>query len=243
MKFEIDNKSFDTKGEASFYFTLYFKNLWKNDTPLSQEDKKTLIHLLSSRQDDEHPTEKIKDFRIITSKFGKYEVQYTCDNNTWTGFSVNRCIVGKTRTKHAKQMTEMRGYIYDQIKSFRDTHPNGKCLICQNTNDIEVDHISPIFSVIVERFTKLVYEKHIWVDFDTPLDMEVIEMFREYHQDNATYRYLCKDCNMREYHKRGKKNTMSKQEYIEKNKLRAKIRSAKLQSERLLRKKPISPQI
>lgn len=218
MKFEIGTKTFYTKGEAQEYLRTHFRNLWKTQASLTTEDKLILTQLLENRNDGIHPVKDITDFRIITSKFNKFEVQYTLNTiGEWHTFSISRCIVGFSKNDCSKVYKLLRDSIYDQIRKFRDTNPVQKCLICGSIDKIEVDHIKPTFKTIVDDFNKLAYEAHIWYGLEEQPTHDVIEMFKEYHQENATYRYLCQTHNLSEYHKSGPKKTMSSVEYKERN--------------------------
>jgi len=225
MKFQIGTKTFYTKGEAQEYLRTHFRNLWKTQTSLSTDDKLILTQLLENRSDEIHPVKDITDFRIITSKFNKFEIQYTLNTEGhWYTFSISRCIVGFSNSDKSKVYKLLRDSIYDQIANFRSTNPVQKCLICGSTDKIEVDHIKPTFKTIVEDFNKLAYEAHIWYGLDEHPTDEVIALFKDYHQENATYRYLCQTHNLAEYHKSGPKKTMSAEEYKQKNLKNAKDR-------------------
>jgi hypothetical protein len=65
-----------------------------------------------------------------------------------------------------------------------------------------------------------------WNNMDGEIDCcnDNIELFKAYHLEKANYRFLCRFHNISEYHKQGKKKTMSQEEYLEKNKQRAKDR-------------------
>lgn len=222
MIITIGTKNFSSKIKALDYYKDRFQGIWKKDEILSDDDKNDLKTLLCMRVDFEkdYIMNTITDFRIITNKFRAFEIQFfdsACNN--WIPFSIGRCIVGKAKTEHAKMAKILRESINDQIQNYRNNFKEDqiKCQLCDETNHIQVDHISPIFSCIVEDF---------WNNVDGGIDCsnDNIEKFKAYHYEVANYRFLCRYHNISEYHKQGKKKTMSEEEYSEKNKERAKQR-------------------
>jgi hypothetical protein len=224
MKIEICGKTFGTKNDATLYFMSYFRNIWDKGLCMTTDDKDLLLKLLKTRIDiDKEVSERIEDFRIISNKYNTFEVQYLFDK-TWVPFSINRCVVGKTKTIHSKTMKLFRESIYDQIKIFQDTNLLRKCVFCGIMDNIQVDHQSPIFSVIVKNFLDT-EELDIAED---KINEKVIERFKVYHKSVASFRYLCQKHNLEEFNKTGRRKTMTDEEYKVKNRENAKKRYVKI---------------
>lgn len=97
----------------------------------------------------------------------------------------------------------MRNSISEQTQSYRQSHYIKKCEICESYNNIEVDHYPKKFREIKSEFLELdfpipktrFYKNKIIFCNNSTFE----EMWKEYHNQNATYRYLCSTCNQKSH--------------------------------------------
>ena len=104
----------------------------------------------------------------------------------------------------------MRTSIIPQIIDYRNKHPNLVCEICNNNENIEIDHHEPHFIDLFSDFineqnykpTTFSSDKYHRKNF-TEKDKYFKEKWIEYHKTKSILRPLCKKCNSsREKHKR-----------------------------------------
>ena len=110
------------------------------------------------------------------------------------------CVTGKIN-KTDNLALAMRNSIKDQINEYVFRHPVKKCVLCETYNNIEVDHYPVKFRELKKDFideneipkTRFYRNKHILCDdiFETE--------WKEYHKNNASYRYLCATCNQKSH--------------------------------------------
>ena len=207
-KFIFRNTTYKSKDIATTHYMDYFTRKWKDNTPLTSEDFDILKDLLKLRTDLNIDTSTIQDFRIITNSYNAFEIQYLqADDPEYKPFSIKRCIIGKGKTDMAKINKTLRESISNQIWNYRKDKPNPACQLCLSENCVEVDHMEPIFSTIVKRYIE-----------GKDLDSIDVEGFKQYHKDNANFRFLCKQCNISEFSKRGRKKILTREEEISRRK-------------------------
>ena len=217
MIFTIGEKQFKSKTKATEYFKECFQGKWKRQEFLTNDDKIILKNLLRQRVDFEKDfiDNVITDFQILTNKFCAFEIQYYDSIlKTWIPFSISQCIVGKAHTDRFKICKDFREKVNDQIQNYRSQFEASeiKCKLCDSKEDIEVDHIYP-FSSLVDDYLALDSSK---------ISSKI--SFEDYHLEKAKLRFLCSYHNKFEHLKSGPKKTMSKEEYLERNRLNAKLR-------------------
>jgi hypothetical protein len=98
----------------------------------------------------------------------------------------------------------MRKSIEDQINDYRINQNKKVCALCNDYKKIEVDHYEPKFRYIVSNFLKEnpEFEK---IELEDDLNFGgskfksdlLVDKWNEYHKKTATYRLLCKACNLR----------------------------------------------
>lgn len=112
------------------------------------------------------------------------------------------CASGKVN-KTNSLTAAMRNSVTEQIQNYRIHHPVEKCVLCESFANIEVDHYPKKFREIKAEFLQLDFpvpqtrfhkNKTIFCNNST-----FEEMWKEYHKDNATYRYLCSTCNQKSH--------------------------------------------
>ena len=102
---------------------------------------------------------------------------------------------------------------YDMLSAFRNTislgskneffikHHKDKCCLCNNINDLAVDHYPIPFSKILDDYTNLhnvdIYnlktiELH---NMKVLVNKNISDSFKIYHDSKASYRILCISCN------------------------------------------------
>ena len=222
MQITLLNRTFRTKADAIDHFKSYFQAKWKANEELTDEDKENLKLLLKNREDFEAGyVDKITNFKMITNKYNAFEIQYEYELN-WFAFSISQCVIGKPKSKWYKFTSTLRESINDQILDYKKSNPMCVCALCKSTDKIQVDHIIN-FCSIVEKFMK-----NNKIEPTSELTNDQISSFVTYHRETARYRYLCGSCNIAEFNRSGRKASQTKEEYLQKNKEKAKERYHKL---------------
>ena len=101
----------------------------------------------------------------------------------------------------------MRSSVDEQIFQFRKKS-NGKCVLCNNTNKLHVDHIIH-FDELIFKFINIMKSKNIEIpnNFGETDDNTHRKCFLEanydfkncwinYHYENASLQMLCQNCNL-----------------------------------------------
>lgn len=112
--------------------------------------------------------------------------------------SMEKCIHMKLPSTRAELYEAMRNSIDDQIMAYRASCDEHACVFCQSTSLIEVDHIV-LFSDLVKQF---LVDKEPPTSFGRNRGSAVVlkpgsfcDEWQAFHQDRATLRLLCRDCN------------------------------------------------
>lgn len=124
-------------------------------------------------------------------------------------------VKGKKREVNEEKRIEnsitsaMRTAIIPQIDHYTFTHPIRKCALCESYNNIEVDHYPKKFREIKEEFLELnetredsqeipktYFHRTKWI-FNSKVGNSFESQWIQYHQEQATYRYLCATCNQK----------------------------------------------
>ena len=116
-------------------------------------------------------------------------------------------ITGKHKSDKTELMSAMRSSVDEQIFQFRK-QSNCKCVLCPNTNKLQVDHIIN-FDEIVFNFINIIKSKNIVIPnkFEETNDnthrrcfLDIDNNFKNewimYHYENASLQMLCQMCNL-----------------------------------------------
>jgi hypothetical protein len=176
-------------------------------TPEQVEAK--IFHELLNR----HPDKDIKigvGIKYFQLSFGKgYEVKIIRLDDTIERFSWLWCCKKSFSKSNEYKLTEaFRNCIYDDIIDYREKNENRYCMICDTSENIQIDHIYP-FSLILKRF-KNKKERTYPTEFDKNKwgscifkdeDQKLKNRFYKYHKRKAEYQYLCGTCNKKKSNK------------------------------------------
>ncbi len=134
---------------------------------------------------------------------GKYRIV------SWVACAKGKLAKRQKETSVDNQLTSaMRYAIRRQISIFRNRFGIKKCVLCGSTERIEVDHIRK-FHVLRDEFkesqmlkgnpapTKFKFHPKRGVSMFLNVDEKWKQAWQRYHNKNATYRFLCSDCNKR----------------------------------------------
>lgn len=150
--------------------------------------------------DNKFDSETISDVIIKLDKWNNRHFQI-CVNDTWYPTSIKR-LAGSNRTIKKNLNRAMRSSIESQINNFKNSNPlviTNKCPIT-NTNlgsDAQVDHIIP-FCELSDNWLKDNKDVKFYYDLNAT-NYVLYEPFNSswynYHQENATLRWLSKEGN------------------------------------------------
>ena len=117
---------------------------------------------------------------------------------SWTA-----CVTGKKR-KNNNLSAAMRSAIKYQVDEFSFRNPVKRCFVCDSYNRIEVDHFPKKFRDIKKEFLvgvdeedipKLYFHRTKWI---LP-EGEFLTSWQAFHEQSASYRYLCDKCNQKSH--------------------------------------------
>lgn len=124
------------------------------------------------------------------------------DDGSKESVSWNKCAVGQDDTNDNQLNDAMRNAIHDQIKKFQITHPHRVCELCKTERgDFHVDHHQPLFVCLKKDFLNtcnIVAPTTFGKDgyYTCIDDSEFKNLWKIYHQEHATLRWLCTSCNL-----------------------------------------------
>ncbi len=193
-----------TKKEQLEYYKKLINNTGlcsslKNQYPLIYEK---LMELFVSHPDYPEKIVNVVDVSIIKNKLNpKYlELQLIKQNNETDNISYIACINKPNNTKYLKEA--MRYAISPQILAFKNNQINLECDICKSNENIQIDHLL-LFKHIYDDFLK--NRNDIPSKFNEnyfngaqfkPEDDFFEKEWYQFHQDKATLRCLCRNCNL-----------------------------------------------
>ena len=193
-----------TKKEQLEYYKKLINNTGlcsslKNQYPLVYEK---LMELFVSHPDYPEKIVNVVDVSIIKNKINpKYlELQLMKQNNETDNISYIACIKKPNDTKNLKEA--MRYAISPQILTFKNNQINLECDICKSNENIQIDHLL-LFKHIYDDFLK--NRNDIPSKFNEnyfngaqfkPEDNFFEKEWYQFHQDKATLRCLCRNCNL-----------------------------------------------
>jgi transcription elongation factor Elf1 len=153
-------------------------------------------------------TEGLIDVIIKYNNFGNLSIYFKkIDNQIEDISALNKCISGKNKDN---LYIAMRTSIIPQIIDYRNKQTNLVCEICNNNENIEIDHLEPHFIDLFSDFINEQGYKPSTFSSDkyhrktfTEKDKDFKEKWIKYHKTKSILRLLCKKCNSsREKHKR-----------------------------------------
>jgi hypothetical protein len=166
---------------------LFFQNLFKN------------------HPDYPYKFENMKDIQVVLNKqYYNKELQIIKFNNIIDTVSYNKCITGKKDNEKLLLNQSLRYSIYEQIKEFKENNDISKCIFCESSNNIEIDHINTFASLVKSFLNETKYEipkifertngnSYKFMKNDILFQKE----WELYHKKNAKLRPLCKQCNLK----------------------------------------------
>ena len=137
---------------------------------------------------------------IIKYNYGNLSVYFQKNNGQIEDISaLNKCITGNDKDN---LYIAMRTSIIPQIIDYKNKHPNLVCEICNNNENIEIDHKEPhfidLFSDFINSqkykpkiFSSDKYHRKILTEKDKGFNDKWIN----YHKTYSILRPLCKKCN------------------------------------------------
>ncbi len=144
----------------------------------------------------------VVDIAIVKNKINiKYfELQLIKSNGETDNISYLACINKPNTTKHLKEA--MRYAILPQILNFKNNQVNPECTICKSDDDIQIDHLI-LFKHLYDEFIKnrddipsKFNENYFNGAQFKPNDKVFEHEWYKFHQEKATLRCLCKNCNL-----------------------------------------------
>lgn len=187
----------------------------KKRVGLKFKDDETLLTLL-----EYHPTKNIKKSNIeylvvrIRPPFNTLSLFYKMDNKDHIEDDVSYRLCLQVLFKKYDKQSSMREDImsalrseccYGTKKTFFETNTVQECRLCQTTINIVVDHVGITYQNILDRFLEEtsnvlesfeIYENTINNEIRLT-DNNLAEEWLNFHDSLATYRFLCKTCNLR----------------------------------------------
>jgi hypothetical protein len=159
-----------------------------------------LYDFIKMHYDYDAKTKNMKTLGITNAEFNHLRLVIYNQDDTETEISYLCCVDGP-KTDKALYLGALRTCIQDQIYDYRNKTFPSKCELCEQEAD-EVDHIYEFKNIVIDFEkeyivvipTKYTKTKKFRTSF---LENEPISnLFKEFHASKATYRPLCKSCNV-----------------------------------------------
>lgn len=210
----LNNKEYRTKTQINDYFKNK-KDQYDSGTLLKNTDKDFFDDVIALFQHHDEVECKLKNMIDILIKHNDKKQNaffIVKPNNELTSISYIHCI--KCINKPLKEIKisvqksnlnqAMRYAIEPQIKRYTKNNPIKSCEFCNSREDIQVDHII-LFNILQTNFFNIT-EIIKPTTFNTHKTMKYKRVFKKkdndfkqewiaYHQEHATFRYLCGTCN------------------------------------------------
>ena len=196
--YKFGDKVFGNKTQAKKYFGDYIRTHDK----ILDENYPEFVDLVSNHPRGLNENEQIIigiNKRYGTARNSLYKVM---DNKIVDNISYQKCIDGYNNK--SRVLSCLRSSITDQINKFkRETEKPELCPICNKILDenFHIDHII-YFEEIVNNFLKennIEYNDIEIVAQGTEKfikDQNLVNRFKEYHEQHAQLRYVCAHCNL-----------------------------------------------
>ena len=154
------------------------------------------MHELYKRHPYYNPN--IDKFHVVPLCRGGYEMSRVYEG-VYDTFSKNSCIKEHTKGHDTKMKSKAREAIQEQIYGVRQGLGNN-CVICQSTENLQVDHYPRLFKDILLDFGGIdVSFNTLTFDHEYINANQIIE-WKQFHKERAGYRLLCGTCNIKTYH-------------------------------------------
>lgn len=208
--FLVEKQNFNSQKECTNYVQEILGDMGvtksvKNENP---HNYSFLIELLKRHPTCEKKTEGMCDISICVNprngvgyQLNIEKIDGTTDSISWVD-----CVSGKPKAEKTKFNSALRESVSDQIKDFKSSNDTSLCEMCDHriVGVCEADHII-YFDKLVEMFISQnptismpkKYGKKTPCNSTMFLeeDLNIGELFSEFHRVNATLRIVCLTCN------------------------------------------------
>jgi len=183
--------------------TILNKGVCKSLIKERKQDYYELIELFKNHPDYPDKLHTVIDIKIEKNpRNKKYFIFYLIRNDgNIDGISYRDCINKPNLNKNIN--SALRDCINTQISDFRKSLKEEKCVLCDNTKDIQIDHIVLFRYLVDDFFTNKTYIPNSFDDHPIyhyaifkQKDKQFADEWCEYHLHNAKLRSLCKKCNL-----------------------------------------------
>lgn len=171
-------------------------------------DKYVILVELLKRHPNNNKIRDMANLKLITNYMARdaLELIVIRTDGTEESISYKGAIKGEYATHEENLMNAMRSAVEDQILYFGRTNER-KCVLCNSTINLHVDHNTVLFSSLVEEFranyTDLIVPTRFGKTNDAtnrvaflPSDNVFRDAWFAYHEKHADLRVLCKTCNL-----------------------------------------------
>lgn len=191
--------------EKNVHRTLTLKSAPEKFTMILQAlyDRNRQLGNNKFEEDTLNNVEAIKITRMSTTKALIVQLKYK-DSPDFTTISWKKLYKNNEKTIHNQIVSAFRFHIHPQLVAYRLSRRVIKCDLCDNENNLEVDHMPPrTFSNIFKSFITLenLTEEDVSVWWSSRHSKYMIsdkylkEKWIDYHNQQAIYRILCGNCN------------------------------------------------
>ena len=203
---EKQNKILSIKDQEeeirSFLQTIVHRTITQEDTITFQ----SLLQIMGAQSQWEHKLDRIVAFRVTRRrKYKSLLLQLKVVRcNRWLTVSWKKGVMRKRKEPDPLKVA-MRNAISRQSSAWGKAHWIGRCCAqCEGTELLQVDHMDPQFAKIRKEFVSSFPEEY---EFPTefkpskrgprflPNDVKFTRLWQKYHDDNARYQWLCRECN------------------------------------------------
>jgi hypothetical protein len=214
MIYSFNGNEFKTQKDAKQYIRSILNNIGicNSVKNVSVDFYEQLFNIVSNHPEADEKLKNIQDFCIKRNVLNPKGLELNIIKTDFTQIDVswNICVSGKPKKSINVLSQCFRYVIDDQIQLFKQSVNINSCELCKKTItksiDCHADHIL-LFKTIVQDFMKI-HTFTFPTKFDevkdgtnryklTKEDDELKNAFYKYHQDNATLRILCAQCNFR----------------------------------------------
>lgn len=194
---KIGQRVFNTKNAAHKYYRSYINSL---ENGIYDPDTQCYSELMSlfrlhPEYDEKIASRNVCGIEIESNAWNKkaknIRLLYDDEWDKVTNISWRYCIQSPPTDKMNVTVV-MRRAVYDTMYQFRHSVDDKKCVLCESTEDLEVDHHGVKFRDI----------RDAWLDDNkfnciknNGVNSVTLEDWKEYHDDVCDLRLLCHSCN------------------------------------------------
>lgn len=206
VKTTIGNRVFRTKQQAY----LFVREKIQEPRTICRECEEWgfFVDLLGNHKTKNVPEDNIKCFRVCKGFFKEPAIYYLNNENERITFSWVDC-ARCSKTKFNSVLLALRNSITNDVLVFLNNHKKNGCVECGSLTNLEVDHMTPCFKHISDKFLTAspVSEKHIQYVETTHQLMPILrEPMRtrwvKFHNECSNLQLLCKRCHRDKTNKR-----------------------------------------